>query len=244
MKKRIEIKSISGDVLFGLDKRNNTIKDTLEEAVKRGIELSCAHLFNANLCGANLEGAFLQGACLRKSFLSYVNLRGASLINADLSNTNLSDASLYGASLQGANLRYACLNEANLSDAYFRCADFSNADLSGTKNIPFIPTYLPEGEFVAWKKVRGKIIKLRVLEDSLRSRATTDKCRCNKALVLEIQALDGNKLDIKEVINTSYAECKYVVGEIVYADSWDENRWNDCSNGIHFFIDRQSAVNY
>ena len=74
MKKRIEIKSISGDVLFGLDKRNNTIKDTLEEAVKRGIELSCADLFNANLCGANLEGASLQGACLRKSFLSYVNL--------------------------------------------------------------------------------------------------------------------------------------------------------------------------
>ena len=37
MKKRIEIKSISGDVLFGLDKRNNTIKDTLEEAVVKVI---------------------------------------------------------------------------------------------------------------------------------------------------------------------------------------------------------------
>ena len=29
-----------------------------------------------------------------------------------------------------------------------------------------------------------------------------------------------------------------------YADSWDDNCWNECSHGIHFFIDRQSAVNY
>ena len=240
MKKRIEIKSISGDVLFGLDKRNNTIKDTLEEAVKRGIELSCADLFNANLCSANLEGASLQGACLRKSFLSYVNLRGASLINADLSNTNLSDASLYGASLQGANLRHACLNEANL-----RCADLRDANLSGAKNIPFIPTYLPEGEFVAWKKLEnGLIVKLKILEDSKRSRSTTDKCRCDKCLVLEFQNQDGSKSDLKTFTNKNYSECTYTVGEIVKADSWDENRWNECSHGIHFFIDRQRAVDY
>ena len=37
-----------------------------------------------------------------------------------------------------------------------------------------------------------------------------------------------------------------LIGEFIYmcADSWDDNRWNECSHGIHFFIDRQSAVDY
>ena len=250
MKKRIEIKSISGDVLFGLDKRNNTIKDTLEEAVKRGIELSRADLYSVDLCNADLEGALLQGAYLRNSFLSYANLRGASLINADLSN-----ASLYGASLQWAKLRYACLNEANLSVANLDNADLCEAMLSdanlinihfgNAKNIPFIPMNLPEGEFIAWKKLlSGLIAKLKILEDSKRSRATGDKCRCDKCLVLEFQEGDGTKSKETEFESNMYAKCVYKVGEIVKADSWDENRWNECSHGIHFFIDRQSAVDY
>lgn len=41
-----------------------------------------------------------------------------------------------------------------------------------------------------------------------------------------------------------YIEPTYKVGEIVEADSWDENRFNECSHGIHFFLDRQRAVNY
>nr|DAE41777.1 MAG TPA: hypothetical protein [Caudoviricetes sp.] len=36
----------------------------------------------------------------------------------------------------------------------------------------------------------------------------------------------------------------YKVGEIVTVDDFDDNRWNECSTGIHFFINRQEAVNY
>ena len=46
MKTKIEIKSIWGSVLFSYEKEDNTIKDTLEEAIKSG----------ANLGGANLGG--------------------------------------------------------------------------------------------------------------------------------------------------------------------------------------------
>ena len=90
----------------------------------------------------------------------------------------------------------------------------------------------------------GIIVKLKILSDSKRSRACGDKCRCDKALVLEFQNLDCSRSDEDEYINDSYADCTYKVGEMVYADSWDDNRWNECSHGIHFFIDRQSAVNY
>lgn len=49
MKTKIEIKSISGQVLFEYEKENNTIKDTLEEAVRNG-----AYLRGADLGGADL----------------------------------------------------------------------------------------------------------------------------------------------------------------------------------------------
>ena len=231
---KITIKDIKGNILFEYSTDNNSLKKTIEEAIKKDVNLSGAYLSGADLSCADLRGANLRGA----------DLRGADLMYADLSRANLRGANLRGANLRGADLRGADLRGANLSCADLREAILIGAVLIGANNIPYIPTNLPEGDFVAWKKVENKIIKLRVLEDSLRSRATTDKCRCDKALVLEIQDLDGKKLDIKEVINTSYAECKYVVGEIVYADKWDEDRWDECSHGIHFFLDRQTAVDY
>ena len=113
------------------------------------------------------------------------------------------------------------------------------------KNKPDLPMACPEeGSFVAWKKVYGSIfIKLEVPEDAKRSSATTKKCRCSKAKVLEIIDLEtGEKID--EVVNANYALCTYTVGEMVFPDSFDDDRWNECSNGIHFFIERDDAVNY
>ena len=166
------------------------------------------------------------------------------LLKAIESGADLRCAVSRGANLCGANLRGANLYGADLSGA-----DLNGADLSGAKDIPFVPTYLPEGEFIGWKKLsnglsNGIIVKLKILSDSKRSRACGDKCRCDKALVLEFQNLDCSRSDEDEYINDSYADCTYKVGEMVYADSWDDNRWNECSHGIHFFIDRQSVVNY
>ena len=56
---KIQIKSMFGKVLFELEKENNTIKYTLEQAIKKR-----ANLYNANLRGANLEGANLYNANL------------------------------------------------------------------------------------------------------------------------------------------------------------------------------------
>ena len=49
MKTKIEIKSMFGSVLFEFEKENNSIKDTLIEAVKDG-----ANLYAADLRGADL----------------------------------------------------------------------------------------------------------------------------------------------------------------------------------------------
>ena len=246
---KVQIKSKSGIVLFELEKENNSLSYTIKEAIK-----------NISLEGANLEGAYLRGANLRDvdfkgTDLREVDLRGANLEGADLSSTDLRCADLSGAYLEGAdlsstdlrcaNFRYAYLSSAYLEGADLRGANLRYADLRGAKNVPFIPSYLPEGEFIAWKKLPNCIIaKLKILEDSKRSRATSDKCRCDKCLVVEFQNIDGSKSDETKFTSNEYAECTYKVGEVVYADEWDNDRWNECSHGIHFFIDRQSAVDY
>ena len=250
MKTKIEITSVSGQLLFEYEKEENTVKDTLMKAIESGADLRCADLRSAYLYGANLHGADLRCANLRDADLrsAYLcganlygaNLHGANLYGADLRDTNLRDANLCNADLYGADLYGANLYGADLYGAYLR-----SAYLSGAKDIPFVPTYLPKGEFIGWKKLlNGIIAKLKILEDSKRSRANGDKCRCDKALVLEFQNIDSTPSNEKEYTSNVYAKCTYKVGEIVYADSWDDNRWNECSHGIHFFIDRQSAVNY
>ena len=64
---KIQIKSKIGELLFEYEKKNNTIKDTVEEAVKQGANLDGAYLEEANLRGAYLGGANLRGAYLYKT---------------------------------------------------------------------------------------------------------------------------------------------------------------------------------
>ena len=173
--------------------------------------------------GADLRYADLQGAYLHR-----VNLRGANMRYADLH-----DADLQGADLQGADLHRANLHGANLHGADY--------NTSTTFLLPQCPS---EGSFVAWKKASGKIVKLQVCEDAKRSSATTLKCRCSKAKVLEIQETDGSRSDITQVQSDNDSSFIYKVGEIVEVSDFDENRFNECSSGIHFFIAREMAVKY
>ena len=239
-KVKIQIKSVFGNVLFEYEKENNTIKDTLVEAVKRGADLSGADLRGAYLSGAYLSGAYLRGADLRGAYLRGAYLRGAYLSGADLSGADLRGAYLSGAYLRGADLSGADLSDADLRDAYLR-----GAYLRGAKEVPYIPLACPsDGAFVGWKKVHGRLVKLQIPEDARRCSATTQKCRCDKALVLAITDLDGSN-PIEEIEDTAQDHhVTYKVGELVLPDSFDEDRWNECSHGIHFFINKQDAIDY
>ena len=246
----IEIKNINGVVLFSHTAENNTIKLTVEEAVKKNVRLTLADLKGANLEGADLEGADLEGANLRntslkKANLSWANLAGVNLYRADLSWAKLEGADLKEAYLEGSILSYANLKDANLAGAHLTDAVLKEINLNGAQNIPYIPLACPsEGAFVAWKKVEWKyLVKIQIPEDARRCSATTRKCRCDKAMVLDITSFDGNK-HYDEVTNNNYKETVYKVGEMVYPDSFDDNRWNECSHGIHFFINKEDAINY
>ena len=227
-------------------------------------DLCGADLCYANLCDADLRGANLRGADLRGADLCGVDLRGADLCDADLCGANLRGANLYGANLRGADLcgadlRGADLRGADLCYANLCDADLCNANLRGAKlrnakntdkiawdaYTAFYPLQCPEtGSFIGYKKAADKIVMLEICADAKRSSATSRKCRCSKAKVLSITHLDGSDSGLTEVRSNYSKEFVYRVGETVEVPDFDDNRWNECAAGIHFFITRDEAVKY
>ena len=262
----------TGSILFEYSSVDNTLAKTVLEALKgdaylrdadlRGADLRDADLRDANLYGANLYGADLRGA----------NLYGADLRGADLYGANLYGANLYGADLRGADLRDADLREADLRRADLRGADLYGADLYGANQYGAnlygadlrganlrganlrgadlygaIGTYMAcptDGSFIGWKKASGYIVKLQIPEDARRSSAGCEKCRCDKAFVIEIQNIDGSNADIETICSDHDENFVYAVGATVEVSDFDGDRWNECAPGIHFFIDRRAAVEY
>ncbi len=193
--------------------------ESLREAVIAAIKK------RANLRGANLRDANLRGANLRDADLRGANLMGANLRDADLMGANLRDADLRDADLMGANLRGANLMGANLRDA-------NNAQLQ-----------CPEiGSFTAFKKcARGRIVTLIIPEDAKRSSATSRKCRADKAVVLRIEE---NGKEVRDAVSDYDNDFVYRTGETVSVDNFEEDRWEECAAGIHFFITRKEAEEY
>ena len=194
----------------------SSVDNTLAKTVLEALKGE-ANLREANLRGADLCGADLCGA----------DLCGADLCGADLCGANLCGANLYGANLYGANLCGANLYRANLygtRGSYMAC-----------------PT---DGSFIGWKKASGYIVKLQIPEDARRSSAGGEKCRCDKAYVAEIQNADGTEADIEAIHSNHDNNFVYAVGATVEVSDFDDDRWNECAPGIHFFIDRRAAVEY
>ena len=202
-----------------LEEHKHWINEDCENWETMKADLHSADLYGANLYGANLHSANLHSA----------NLHSADLRDADLHSADLCDADLRGANLRGANLH--------------------SADLRGAKNVPYIPMVCPEeGDFIGWKKAEGNenkvIVKLHIPSDAKRSSATTRKCRCSKAEVIAIYNLDGTEAEETTCHSTYDNNFIYEVGKTVEVTDFDEDRWNECAKGIHFFINRQEAINY
>ena len=222
----------------------------LRRADLRRADLRRADLWGANLRGANLRGANLRGADLREASLRGANLRGADLREADLREAYLREADLRRADLWEADLREVDLRRADLQKANLRGADLWRANLREANNIPdyICPICCPEkGSFTGFKKAYWNntpvIVELEISTEAKRSSATNRKCRCNKAKVLSITDLQGIA-EFQKAHSRYDNDFIYEVGKTVVVDDFDENRWNECSTGIHFFITRNEAIYY
>ena len=188
---------------------------------------SRANLFGANLFGANLRDANLRCADLRNANLCRADLRNADLCNADLCDADLCDADL---------------RNANLCDADLRCASMDQ--MIWNIHTAFYPLQCPDsGSYIGYKKASGLVVELEIPADARRSSATSRKCRASKAKVLSITDINGNPGG-DQVRSNFDPNFVYAIGETVEVTDFDDNRWNECSTGIHHFITRAEAVIY
>jgi len=115
----------------------------------------------------------------------------------------------------------------------------SGANLTRAKNSEIIlarTSIVPEeGAFVGYKKLANDVVaKLVIPHDAKRLNAYgSRKCRAEKVFVLEGEGYDKYT-----------GKTKYTPDTLVIPDSFNEDRREECSHGIHFFITRAEAKNY
>lgn len=222
----MKIKNVLGEVILNVKENSLIGKDLSKEYLPyvdlSGMNLSCIDFTNADL----------NNAYLRDADLSYANMSGTILHNANLSNTLLINTNLYHADLTSANISGANMVGANI-ELTFLDKIIYNHRTTGFANCP-------EGDLIGWKIINGILIKLLIPKEAKRSRATTNKCRCEFAQVLEFIGTNEKSIcyDYCGHITT------YTIGNVVYPDSFDSYRWNSKSHGIHFFMDRIEAETY
>lgn len=225
------------------DLRNTRLKNALlndailSYADLKNANLNRAHLKQARIDHARLECATMTAASLRETILRYSNMIGVSLDNANLRDVDLRNCDLSCASIMGTNFKNSYLNNAELERIHM------------SSMTSFFSLACPEeGSFIGYKKAQLRnsvpvIVKIMITEDAKRSSATTRKCRCSKAKVLSITSIDG-KTSFNEAISKFDNSFLYKIDEIIEVKNFDEDRWKECSTGIHFFITREEAVNY
>ena len=180
--------------------------------------------------------------------LSNVNFCSSQLVNVLLDDCNLQNANLKNANLERASLRRANLTKVDISGARLYAAVLENAildDIIFDDNTKNFRIHCPEkGAFIAYKKgLNNLIVKLLIPSDAKRVSSTMNCCRCDKAKVLEIKNFEGTKF-FDEAWSTVAEGFCYKLGEWVYAENFNEDRWYDSTGGIHFWMTEEEAKAY
>lgn len=224
-------KAMSDDVLEALDIDKYTYLNSLSESLQ----------------DVNIIGSIFKGCAFSKAFAEEIYFIRNFVNGCHFYECDFSLVDIYGDKTYRDNR------------SVFNNCDF---DIDST-NIPDLPMACPRaGSFIAYKKVKVNpntfwgtinigsyaIVVLKVPASAKRSSANNKKCRCDKAKVLRFETLDGEKIkDTKRYTFVSmHDSCfEYTVGKTVAPEKpFCEDRWKECSSGIHFFMDREDAVFY
>lgn len=121
-----------------------------------------------------------------------------------------------------------------------------------------IPSKCPQNEVIYGYKILYNefhdldfLVKLQIDAETPRvNNGVCEKCRAEKAKVISIYTISQYKIHGLRRCKSVYHKCshsrgqniEYTVGHNVYANLWDSNRFNVCTNGIHFYLDPITAL--
>ena len=207
---------------------------------------------------------FDKGTDLSNLDFSGIDFTDAIGDNINFTNSNLSNCNFTGTRLENINFENANLQHAILKDCDMRFANFHNADCRGTQFEGTIMEYsnhdgiiiddtttnykmhCPEkGPFLGYKKCfNDLLVTLLIPADARRVCATTRPCRCDKAKVINITSFDYEEHYTEAWSLCSAYDFKYTLGEYVYPDSFNPDRWTESTHGIHFWMTPEEAMAY
>lgn len=205
----------------------------LEDADLSGTAMSGQEFSYDSFIRVCLDGADLSHCCFHNTLFEQCSLRGANLYQADMTGAMLRGADMTGADIRGANLFCAVLEKAKLDDIVW------------DEHTRFFKQQCPEkGAFIGYKKCcDDRIVELLIPADAKRSSATNTACRCSKAKVMVIKSFDCSEY-FDEAWSLADENFVYRKGQWVEVSDFDEDRWNNSTTGIHFWMTREEAVNY
>lgn len=198
-----------------------------------GVDLSHMDFALSSFQNTVLDGVNFENSSVENALFDGCSMRGANFKNAKMVTASFRYCDMRECNIEGADLFGAVLEYANLEDVV------SNAD---TK---WFRLHCPEtGAFLAYKKcVNDRMVQLLVPADAKRTSATLPSCRCNKAKVLTIKSFDF-KENFDEAWSLVDENFVYKKGEWVEVKDFNEDRWQDSTTGIHFWLTRAEAEAY
>lgn len=226
------------ELLSAREKEQEGVMLSMTECILENMDLSGCELKNIDFEWSDFRGVNFTGA----------DLKGCSFRNTYFEGTIMEGANLRGADFEGASMRGINLKNTHIEGANFLCAVLEHANLEGVtddETTRYFRMYCPEtGPILGYKKCFNyRIVQLLVPADAKRSSATNNACRCSKAKVLSIKSIDYKEsyTEARSLVDENFV---YRVGEFVEVKDFDEDRWNDSTTGIHFWLTREEAIGY
>ena len=219
-------------------------------ARKAGERLSFVEkeIWDMDLSGTDLSNMDFTLSSFQNTALNNVNLENSSVENALFDGCSMKGANFKNAKMVTASFRYCDMRGCNIEDANLYGAVLEFANLEGivsNEGTQWFRLRCPEkGAFLGYKKcVNDRMVQLLIPADAKRTSATLPSCRCSKAKVLTIKTFDFTQ-NFDEAWSLVDENFVYKKGEWVEVKDFNEDRWQDSTTGIHFWLSRAEAEAY
>ena len=238
-------------------------------------KIKASNFENSEISFLTIQGCYAKRTSFREAHIRDCNFSDntfenssfvlATMSKTNFNNSNLSHSRLDKAVFTGCLLDYVDFYASDITSL----TEFVDCRV-GLKTRGLRLACPAVGEFIGWKKViidvekkisgdkdmieykhvkTTGIVQLLIPEDALRSSATTEKCRANKAKVIGLEVSDPKAInwvpmeewDVHSDFDRTF---KYHIGDDLVVPNFDRNRWNECAPGIHFFMNKEDAENY
>lgn len=179
--------------------------------------------------------------CTFDSFYSDIDFSRAYFKDCDMSNIKFVRCNFAGADFFNCNLKGVEFDGCNLYSCKFRCCKGKLFEYRTGKVLT--------EDLIGYKKCTSlrfgcpsRIVKLKIPRGAIVFSINGNKCRTNTAEVLDIyNVYDGGH---ENVAYSMFNGMSYYVGDKITINNFNCEYNIECGEGIHFFMDEKSALNY